>query len=150
MKKTYTDNSIETQEANYLYIKPSQLPNAGKGLYTAIDIYKDEVISLFKGPILSNRQIANRVLKNNDAYFIQMLDGTIMDSMKTHCFAKYANDAVGYAKSEFSNNSKIVIDENGLVCIIATKRIKTNAEIFCGYGKAYWKKHGVSPASTNL
>ncbi len=144
MKKTYTDNSIEAQEADYLYINTSQLPNAGKGLYTAIDIYKDEVISLFKGPILSNRQVENRVEKNKDAYFIKMLDGSIMDSMQTHCFAKYANDAVGYTKSVFKNNSKIVIDEHGMVCIMATKRIKTNTEIFCGYGKAYWKKHGAS------
>lgn len=150
MKKTYTDNSIEAKEADYLYIKSSQLVNAGKGLYTAISIYKDEVIALFKGPILSNKQIANRVLKNKDAYFIQMLDGTIMDSMQTHCFAKYANDAKGFSKSTFSNNAKIVIDEEGNVCIMAIKHIKMNAEIFCSYGKAYWKKHGTSSSLTNL
>lgn len=142
MKKPATDNSIDAQEASYLYIKPSQLANAGKGLYTAIGIYKDEVISLFKGPILSAKQIANRVLKNEDAYFINMLDGTIMDSRQTHCYAKYANDANGVSKSVFTNNAKIIIDDNGDVCIIATKNIKMNTEIFCSYGKAYWKKHG--------
>ena len=142
MKKPATDNSIDAQEASYLYVKPSQLVNAGKGLYTAIGIYKDEVISLFKGPILSSKQIANRVLKNEDAYFINMLDGTIMDSRQTPCYAKYANDANGFSKSIFTNNAKIIIDDNGDVCIVATKNIKMNAEIFCSYGKAYWKKHG--------
>ena len=141
MKKLSTDNSIDAQEASYLYVKPSQLTNAGNGLFTAIDIYKDEVISLFKGAILSTKQITSRVLKNKDAYFIQMLDGTIMDSMQTACYAKYANDANGFSKSNFTNNAKIIIDENGDVCIVATKHIKMNTEIFCSYGKAYWKKH---------
>jgi len=143
LKKTYADNSIEAKEADFLYIKPSQLLNAGNGLYTAIPIYKDEIISLFKGPILSEKQIAYRVLKNKDAYFIQMLNGTMMDSMQTHCFAKYANDAKGFSESTFTNNAKIVIDEEGNVCIMAIKNIKMNTEIFCSYGKAYWKKHGI-------
>ncbi len=149
MKQTYTDNSIEAKESDYLYIQESQLLNSGKGLFTSIDIYKDEVISLFKGPVLTDKQVANRVLNNKDAYFIKMLDGKIMDSMTTHCFAKYANDASGFANSNFKNNSKIVIDELGNVCIIASKFIKMNQEVFCSYGKAYWKKHGISLSSTN-
>jgi hypothetical protein len=41
-------NNFEDLEADYLYIATSQLPNSGNGLYTAIDIYKVEVFSLFK------------------------------------------------------------------------------------------------------
>lgn len=135
-------NSIEASESDYLFVNTSQLPNSGNGLYTAIAIYKDEVISLFKGETLTNLQAKLRANKGNDKYFINMPNGTIMDSMRVHCFAKYANDAEGYAKSAFKNSAKIALDEDDNVCIIATRNIKVNEEIFCGYGKAYWKKHG--------
>lgn len=137
----YTYNQIEAFEEDYLYVKTSQIPNAGNGLFTAITIYKDEIITLFKGEILSNEEAIKRVQLNADRYFINMLDGSIMDSMHTDCFAKYANDSEGVSNANFTNNSKIALDDNNNVCIIATKKIKSGEEIFCSYGKQYWKKH---------
>ncbi len=144
-KATNNINTIDADEADYLYIETSQLPNAGNGLRTVIRIYKDEVISVFKGEILSATEATNRDRKNEDKYFINMLDGTIMDSMHTPCFAKYANDATGFsAETMFSNNAKIGLDEDHSVCIIATRNIPAGEEIFCSYGKKYWKKHAIS------
>lgn len=134
-------NSIEAAESDYLFVGPSQLPNSGNGLFTAIAIYKDEVISVFKGEILTALQAKLRANKGNDKYFISMPNGTMMDSMHTACFAKYANDAEGFSKSKFKNSAKIALDEDDNVCIIATRNIKECEEIFCGYGKAYWKRH---------
>jgi hypothetical protein len=48
MKKHIDSNAIQAPEKLYLYKAISQLQNAGNGLYTAIDIYKGEVFSLFK------------------------------------------------------------------------------------------------------
>jgi uncharacterized protein len=137
----YHANNIEAKESDYLFVNPSQLPNSGNGLYTAIPIYKDEVISIFKGEILTTLQAKLRADKGHDKYFISLPNGTMMDSMRVPCFAKYANDAEGYTKSQFKNSAKIALDEDDNVCIIATRNIKMNEEIFCGYGKAYWKKH---------
>jgi SET domain-containing protein len=138
-------NAIEALESDYLYVALSQIPNSGNGLFTAIPIYKDEVISLFKGEILTEKQAKLRAQKGNDKYFINMINGSIMDSMKVKCYAKYANDAEGFSKSSrpgvIKNNAKISLDEDDNVCIIATKNIKITEEIFCGYGKSYWKKH---------
>ncbi len=65
-----------------------------------------------------------------------------MDSMHTNCFAKYANDTKGTTDdSSYKNNAKIGLDDNDNVCIIATKKIRSGEEVFCGYGKRYWKKH---------
>jgi outer membrane protein OmpA-like peptidoglycan-associated protein len=42
-------------------------------------------------------------MKNDkDEYFISMLDGIIMDSMKEKFFAKYANGAEGFSKPKFA------------------------------------------------
>ena len=132
---------IEAPESDYLYIQDSQIPNAGKGLFTAIDIYPNEIISLFKGEILTDEEAQKRVSEGNDRYFINMLDGSLLDSMNVDCFAKYANDAKAFSKSAFKNNSKITLDDDDNVCIVATKKIKSQQEIFCSYGAKYWKKH---------
>lgn len=141
MKKTADTNVIQAPENLYLYKAVSQIKNAGDGLFTAINIYKDEVIATFKGERLTDAVARKRAKKGNDQYFIAMLDGSIMDSVKSNCFAKYANDAIGLGDSGFNNNSRIALDENDNVCIIANKTIKTGDEIFCGYGKRYWKKY---------
>ena len=135
-------NKIDAPESDYLYISQSQIPDSGSGLFAAIDIYKDETIALFKGEILTNIQATKRAKKGNDKYFINLLDGNIMDSMKVKCFAKYANDAKGSANSNFKNNAIITMDDDDHVCIKAIRNIKAEDEIFCNYGKRYWKKHG--------
>ena len=135
-----TTYKIEANEQDYLYIQESQIPDSGNGLFTAIPLYKDEVISIFKGEILCEKEAQNRAISGEDSYFINLPDGTILDSMKVICFAKYANDAMGFIKSKFKVNSKILLDENGRVCIVANKNILTGEEIFCSYGKKYWNK----------
>jgi SET domain-containing protein len=132
---------IDAREVDYLFVKESQLPHSGNGLFTAIRIYKDEIISIFKGEILTDLQAESRALSGEDAYFISLLDGSILDSKHVRCFAKYANDTMGSVKSEFTCNAKIGLDEKANVCLIATRGIKLGEEIFCDYGKAYWKKH---------
>jgi uncharacterized protein len=132
---------IEAREADYLYFKESQIEGSGNGLFTCIPIYKDEIISIFRGVILSNKEARSRVTNKLDSYFINLPDGTILDSMNTKCFAKYANDSLGFIKSKFKINSKITLDENGSVCIVANKKITTGEEIFCSYGNEYWKKY---------
>ena len=131
---------IEAPESDYLFIQDSQLKNAGKGLFTAIAIYPNEVISLFKGEILSKNEAQNRSLEGNNRYFINMLDGSTLDSMHVDCFAKYANDAKAFNKTGLKNNAKISLDDDDNICLLATRQINPMEEIFCSYGARYWKK----------
>jgi SET domain-containing protein len=132
-------NKIQAQESDYLYIQTSQLPNSGNGLFTAIDIYEDEIISVFKGEVLSDVEAELRAKNQANQYFMNLVNGSILDCKNTDCFAKYANDASGFSKSDFKNNAKITLDENNNVCLIAIRKIKLEEEIFCDYGKKYWK-----------
>ena len=134
------DNNIQARESDYLYIQNSQLANAGKELFTAITIYKDEIIAYYGGEVLTAIEAKNRITANKDQYFINLLDGTTLDSINSNCFAKYANDANGLTSSNFKNNANISLDEAQKVCLIATKKIKAGEEIFCSYGKKYWGK----------
>jgi uncharacterized protein len=142
--KEYSNSTtleIEAREKDYLYIKESRIPGAGSGLFTAIPIYKDEVISVFKGQILSDKDARHRAAHGADGYFINLPDGTILDSKDVNCFAKYANDASGSVKTRYRNNATLTLDESGKVCIVAKRKILANEEIYCAYGTRYWKKH---------
>ena len=132
------DNQIDAQENDYLFLKNSQISNSGKGLFTAIDIYKDEIIAYFKGEIYSYNASLIKAKNHTDSYFMNLPNGTILDCSAISGFAKYANDAIGFYKSEFKNNAEIALDENEKVCLIAKRKIKSGEEIFCSYGKKYW------------
>ncbi len=137
-----SDHHIPAAEQDYLYKSISHLPHAGRGLFTAIDIFKKEVIALFTGEILSNDQAKIRAQASQDQYFIAMLDGSIMDCANENCMAKYANDAKGTPQAQYKNNAKISLDEHENVCITATQNIAAGQEILVGYGKRYWQRHG--------
>lgn len=139
MGKTIDNNTIEAHERDYLYVANSQLVDAGNGLFTAINIYKDETIALFTGELLSDEEAKERAQNNKNGYFIKLLSGSILDSMNTECFAKYANDATGFEGSLLKNNAKIALNEDNNVCLTAIRRIKAGEEILCSYGKSYWK-----------
>ena len=136
-----TSFRIGAEEKDYLFIRKSQIPNSGNGLFTLIPIYKDEIISVFKGEILSEKEAKLRIINGKSSYFINMPDGKILDCMRVKCYAKYANDAFGTLKFKFRNNSEIRFDETGRVCLIANRDISANEEIFCSYGKEYWKNY---------
>ncbi len=138
---SFTTEKINAKEQDYLYIKKSQIPGAGNGLYTAIPLYNEEIISVFKGEYLTAKEAKMRAENGEDAYFINMPDGKILDSSNVLCFAKYANDSSGFVKTKNKINSTITLDENGNVCIVANKNILAGEEIFCKYGGEYWKKY---------
>jgi hypothetical protein len=144
--KTFEDyeeddfDNIDAKESDYLIAKPSQIKNAGMGLYTSIDIYKGEIIAYYIGENLSDEEAKKRSDNNEDQYFVVMLDGSILDAKNSDCFGRYANDAEGIPGSGFKNNAKISLDDNDDVCLVATRDIKSGEEIFIPYGRKYWKK----------
>ena len=133
-------DSIDLDESEYLYVEDSQIPNAGKGLFTSIDIEKNEIISKFIGDILSDYETDIRADRGDDDYFMNLPSGEILDCKLSDCFAKYANDSEGI-NSGFKNNSFISMDDEDNVVLVAKRDISAGEEIFVSYGKKYWKRN---------
>ena len=137
-----SSDCIDAKESDYLYLASSQIPLAGKGLFVSIPVYKNEVIALFKGEVLTSAEASRRAKLGQDGYFINCLDGSILDSMHVKCFAKYANDPLAsggnIARSKFKTNADIALDDDERICLIATRNLKVGEEVFCSYGKQYW------------
>ncbi|MFN0276473.1 MAG: SET domain-containing protein-lysine N-methyltransferase [Chitinophagales bacterium] len=130
---------IAAEEKDYLFVQNSQILNAGRGLFSVIPIFKNEIIAIFKGRVLSAVQAETHAASGSGTYFINLPDGKTLDCKNTKCFAKYANDASGSGNTNFKNNAFITLTSNDKVCLAAIKKINPGEEIFCDYGKNYWR-----------
>ena len=129
---------INAPESEYLFISASQIPNSGKGLFTAIKIEQHDIVAIFKGKILKSDKVLSKIALHQDQYFMNMPDGNILDCKNSKCFGKYAYDEECFSKTKFKNNCIITLNDSDEVCLVAVKTIKSGDEIFCGYGKKYW------------
>jgi SET domain-containing protein len=132
---------IDVEEVEYLYIDTSLIIGAGKGLFTAINIHKNEIISIYKGELLQEKSANRRIELGQNDFFMNLPNGKILDAKNTDCFAKYANDAKGVQSSSYKNNALITVNHKNQICLVARVNIKAGSEIFCSYGKAYWINH---------
>jgi SET domain-containing protein len=122
-----------------LKVKRSQLPNAGKGLYTTTPIKKNTKIVEYKGEIIDWKEYEKRVLEDKDGYLFYISKKKCIDAYNTpQHIARYANDAAGIrrVKGLRNNSSYQVFDDKCF--IVAERDIKAGEEIFVNYTKEYW------------
>ncbi|HEX6223801.1 MAG TPA: SET domain-containing protein [Chryseolinea sp.] len=121
-----------------LYIKKSQIPNAGKGLFTKKPIAKGTRIIEYKGKRTTWKDVKDEDGKNGYIFYINR--NHVIDALPTtKAYARYANDARGLVRIKgLLNNSDYIVD--GLKAYIESKKdIPAGGEILVDYGKDYWK-----------
>lgn len=133
-----------------LIIKKSQLPGAGKGLFTTKLIKKGQKIIEYRGEIIDWKEYCKRVKEDKDGYLVYISRKKCIDAYNTPQYkARYANDAEGLIKDKrFKNNAEYqIIDDK--VYLVAKRDIQPGEEIFVSYSKDYWDavkyniKHGL-------
>ncbi len=123
-----------------LYIRKSNLPGAGKGLFTDKPIKKGTRIVEYTGEIITYKEYDERVQKNRYGNNIYINKNRCNDAYNhKDALARYANDAKGIGKKKgLSNNSKYEIIGNRCY-IVAFRDIPAGGEILVGYGAEYWR-----------
>ena len=118
-------------------VKPSTIPDAGKGLFTKEFIPKGTRIIEYKGKVTTWKEIVNGDHFNPYVYYISR--NHVIDAMPDKkALARFANDARGLAKIKgIKNNSKYVMEKKR-VFIEAIRDIQAGEEILVPYGKEYW------------
>ena len=122
-----------------LIVKKSQLPGAGKGLFTSKTIRKESKIIEYRGEIIGYNEYRRRARNEQDQYLFFLRSNLCIDAMHTPQYkARYANDAAGITRAkDLRNNSDYIIF--GDKCyIVASRDIKAGEEIFVNYTKSYW------------
>ncbi|MCW3112166.1 MAG: nuclear protein [Segetibacter sp.] len=120
-----------------LEVKESNIPGAGKGLFTGKFIPKGTRIVEYKGRIRTWKDVEN---EDTNFYIFYVNENRIIDASRyKKSPARFINDAKGMQKIKgLNNNAQFVVD--GLrVFVEAIKDIPAGSEIFLGYGKEYWQ-----------
>jgi len=123
-----------------LIVKKSQIPGAGKGLYTTKPFKKGVIIIEYTGEIITWKEYEQRVEQDKDGYLFYINDKRCIDAYNhPETKARYANDANGLVKVKgLSNNSEYEIIKNKAY-IVATTDIPAGSEIFVDYTEEYWE-----------
>ena len=128
-----------TKTLLHLGIKPSNIPNAGSGLFTYIDIPPKTIICKYEGTTI------DRADYNNSGYAVDIPKGRVIDGSSTQSsIGRYANNCRPSDKAHCKcNNAKFAISTRAGITTInikSTKFIKAGSEIFVAYGRGYWKR----------
>jgi SET domain-containing protein len=136
-----------------LEVKRSQLPKAGKGLFTKTDIKKGTRIVEYKGEIIQWKEYQKRVDECKDGYLFYINRNRCIDAYPTpQHVARYANDAAGLIRVKGLRNNSVYEIVGNKCYIVCTRNIKAGEEIFVSYTKEYWDtmryniKHGFEKA----
>jgi SET domain-containing protein len=120
-----------------LEIKESNIPGAGKGLFTTEFIPKGTRIVEYKGRIRTWKDVKN---EDGNYYIFYVTRNRIIDgSNYLKSFARYINDAKGLKKIKGLNNNTEFVRDGLKVFVEATRNIPAGTELFVGYGKEYWQ-----------
>lgn len=137
---------IHTLKYNNVFISPSNIKNAGYGLFAGPKGFKkDDIIGEYstkqnkttQGEILQTCQYDNDCWKYALCQTHDIKDNVICwnDTNEVNStYVRYINDAYN---TKYHNNSEFKI-ENDKAYVIASKNIKPYQEIFVSYGNSYW------------
>ena len=128
---------IHLAKYDNLRIKPSNIINGGKGLFSWKNrIPRGRILGKFSGRRRTKQQLDQRYGNQVAQYAVCNTQGQCIDSNHTTDGAvRFANDSRG---SPFQNNAKIK-GRNTIFRLKATKAIPANREIFTSYGREYWQ-----------
>jgi uncharacterized protein len=122
----------------YLFVKKSQLLNAGKGLFTKREITKGTRIVEYKGKLRKWKDVKHE--DGHNGYLMYITRNAVIDARPlTKTFGRYANDASGIVKMAGLKNNCEYVSEGDKCHIESTCLIKKGEEILVAYGKEFWQ-----------
>jgi hypothetical protein len=133
-----------TKEIEGVKVRRSQIPGAGLGLFAVRTFLPGSYISQYGGDALTDREVDDRYVRGLKTFRVQyglnstiggrnrVVDGVVSSSGN----ARYANDARG---TLCFNNAVLCDSEDPRTRLKAIKTIHPGDEIFCSYGKSFWR-----------
>lgn len=113
-----------------LYIKTSQIPNAGCGVYTKELIPEGTVIDEYYGELY-------RIHHSPSRYYLEVDEGVGIDAFNfPRCYMAMINDTHG---TLYTINCEFICDKQAQRAYVKTLfDIQPETELFVSYGDCYW------------
>jgi hypothetical protein len=122
-------------ENNLVEIRPSNIPNAGNGVFAKEDINSGEMLGIYRGEALTPDQFTKR-FKDVDyaTYVLTIKNGTINvdGEKKGYNWVSRVNGPRGTTMK-----TNIWWDDDGNV--FSKRKIKAGDELLVSYGPSYWR-----------
>lgn len=127
-----------------VYVKKSQLPKAGKGLFADKEYRRGDIVCEYAGEVVTWAECEKRAEKGYGGYVFFISKHHCVDAYFTKwALGRFANDARGVGRvSGLRNNAQYQVKRrNGerKVYIVASMTIHPGDEIFVHYGDDYWR-----------
>jgi hypothetical protein len=137
----------DTDWSESVRIKRSQLPKAGKGLFSLRTFTRGDIICEYEGEVVPWSECERRSDDGHEGYAVFITKNRCIDAFFTPWAAgRYANDARGIGRvSGLRNNAHYEIQSRKgekRVFIVATRTIRSGEEVFVHYGDDYWRYLG--------
>lgn len=125
---------------NGVTLAPSNVPNAGNGVFATKAFRPGDVITKYCGVLLNQAQMEHAMEHDNHFwYFLTIHDDLYIDgefeAKPGDGLASFVNDANNLRLT----NSAFCIDDNKKVWLVCVKPIAPGDEIFVTYGGNYWQ-----------
>lgn len=121
-----------------LFVRKSNLPQAGKGLFTKIDISKSTRILEYKGKKRKWKEVKH--LDGYNGYLMYITRNAVIDALHyKKTLGRYANDARGFNRIPKLRNNCEYVSEGDRCYLEAKRSIKKGEELLVGYGKEFWQ-----------
>jgi len=88
---------LEDSDYIDLEVKPSQIPGAGLGLFTKRDFNKGEILTEYKGKVISSKYSYHKVF----AYENKMIKINNQYCIIGNCIGSFANDLIIFDLSQY-------------------------------------------------
>lgn len=120
-----------------LFVKKSQLPYAGEGLFTRVVIHKGDRIVEYKGRLRPWKEAKHE--DGYNGYLLRLDRSTAIDALPyKRAFGRFANDATGLSRMPRLFNNAAYLIYGHRCYIVATRTIPMGGEILVSYGKEFW------------
>ncbi|MCX8490232.1 MAG: SET domain-containing protein [Cyclobacteriaceae bacterium] len=121
-----------------LFIKKSNLSQAGRGLFTKKEISKGTRIVEYKGRKRKWKEVKH--LDGHNGYLMYITRNAVIDALPAiKTFGRYANDARGLSRIPGLTNNCEYVSEGSRCFIEAMRVIQKDEELLVGYGKEFWQ-----------
>ena len=125
------------QSQHGLRVKPSQIQNAGFGLFATKRMAKDARIAAYDGEHRTRADVKEEYGDETGQYVLCRSDRECFDaSASNSSLARFANDARG---SSFTNNARFTRGAKGPPLLRAARAIPAGREVLVSYGREYWR-----------
>lgn len=120
-----------------LEVKPSNIPEAGNGLFATRNITNGSFLCVYRGTKLSLAKVMSLPMSARDYIMGGFgLNAHVDASQHTDVLARYLNDNFDTSKI---NTRFIKLESDACAMVFSTRDILKGEELYVSYGESYWR-----------